>query len=186
MSRPALYVRHPGFCLLLLFNIVMKTLYLIRHAKSSWSYRQLDDFDRPLNDRGRRDVVRMGNYLASRIPPPALMVASTASRALYTSLFLADAWGIPEERVHLEPTLYHADEEEILEVVREYGRGEILALTGHNPGMTGLANELCGKWTENIPTCGVMGINFDIDHWEQIGERKGVQSFFYFPKNIVK
>ena len=163
----------------------MKTLYLIRHAKSSWSFNQLDDFNRPLGPRGRKDVIKIGKYISKNISSPDLMITSTASRAFYTSLFLADAWDYSEEDLILEPALYHADEEEILDTIREYGHDHsVIAVAGHNPGFTDIANELLKKYIENIPTCGIMGVSFDIDSWEEIGEKTGKQQFFIYPKGL--
>lgn len=163
----------------------MKTLYLIRHAKSSWSFSQLDDFSRPLGSRGRKDVLRVGHYLAKNISRPDLIVTSTASRAFYTALFLADSWNYDEETIIPEPQLYHADEEEILEIIREYGGNhQILAIAGHNPGFTDIAFELQNQYIDNLPTCSVLGITFDIDSWEDIGTKKGKQQFFIYPKGL--
>ncbi|MBV6647992.1 MAG: histidine phosphatase family protein [Cyclobacteriaceae bacterium] len=160
----------------------MKTLYIIRHAKSSWSFRQLDDFSRPLGERGRRDVLRMGKYLGANVKKPDVLITSTASRAFYTSLFLADAWSIPEEEIVLEPGLYHADGEEALEIIRDYPNANCVAIAGHNPGFTGLTNELSDQHIANIPTCGVVGISFDSDSWDDLG--KGNLLFFHYPKGI--
>lgn len=163
----------------------MKTLYLIRHAKSSWSFVQLDDYARPLGLRGRRDVKKMAQFAARHIAAPQLLITSPASRAFYTALFMADGWEYPEEKISLEPALYEADEEEMLEVIRQNGGDEqILAIVGHNPGMTDLANELSGESIENIPTGSICAIEFDIEVWEEIGSKKGIKKFLYLPKNL--
>lgn len=163
----------------------MKTLYLIRHAKSSWTFNQLDDFSRPLGEKGRKDVRKMAQFVSRHVEPPEMIVTSSASRAFYTALHLADGWEYEEGKMILEPALYHAEEEELLEVIREYGgTHSILALVGHNPGFTNLYNELTGDWIDNLPTCGIAAITFETDDWEEIGSKKGVKKFIHMPKNL--
>ncbi len=162
----------------------MKTLYIVRHAKSSWSFNQLDDFNRPLGKRGRKDVIKMSKFMASHHPCPDQFICSPASRAFYTALYLADGWNYPEEEISLEPGLYHADEEEIIELIKNDARGDSLAIFGHNPGFTDLANILTGNFIGNIPTCSVYGIEFDISQWDDIESVKGRQIAFHTPKNI--
>ena len=161
----------------------MRTLYIIRHAKSSWTYKHLDDYDRPLGVRGRNDVLRMAKFLSKEISAPEKIVSSPASRAFYTALFLADAWGVQEELVELEAGLYHADEEEIIDIIMGQS-AEILAITGHNPGFTDIVNELTNTSLSNLPTCGIFGISFDIDDWTELEIGKGKQLFYYTPKSI--
>lgn len=163
----------------------MKTLYLIRHAKSSWSFKQLDDFSRPLGIRGRKDVIKVGKHLAKNVSKPDGMITSPASRAFYTTLFLADSWGFPEDSIQLEPELYHADEEEIIETIHEYGSNHsILAIAGHNPGFTDLANSLQTSYIDNLPTCCVMGITFNTENWEDVGRIQGKKQFIIYPKSL--
>jgi len=162
----------------------MKTLYIIRHAKSSWSFNQLDDFNRPLGKRGRKDVLEMGKHVASKHTCPNQFITSSASRAFYTALHYADSWGFPEQEISIEPALYHADEDEIIELIKNDAREDKLAIFGHNPGFTGLANLLTGKYIDNIPTCAVYVIEFDIREWDDIENVKGKQIAFYKPKNI--
>jgi phosphohistidine phosphatase len=163
----------------------MKTLYLIGHAKSSWAFQQLDDFNRPLGLKGRKDVRKMAQFAARHIPAPELIISSSASRAFYTALFMADEWEYEEEKIALEPALYHADEEETLEVIREYGAEQsIIAIVGHNPGLTDVYNILTGDHLDNLPTSGIASIAFNIDEWDEIGLKPGEKKFIYTPKNL--
>lgn len=162
----------------------MKTLYLIRHAKSSWSF-DLADHDRPLGKRGRKDVFSMSTYLARHQLLPDVLVSSTASRAFYTALHFCDAMGMDERGIVLEKNLYHATPHAILEVVQRVKSGDCLALFGHNPGFTEAANMLCKSSIENVPTCGIVGITFDVYSWPEVAAGKGSQLFFYTPKTIV-
>ncbi|MEP0985499.1 histidine phosphatase family protein [Ekhidna sp.] len=161
----------------------MKTLYLIRHAKSSWAF-DLSDHDRPLGKRGRRDVIKMGQHLVSNQAKPETYISSTASRAFYTALHFCDQLGVDEGRIKLEKSLYHAGANEILAITKSSPNCERLALFGHNPGFTNAANAFANLNFDNIPTCGVVGINFDVKYWKDIAFGEGQLAFFYFPKEI--
>ena len=95
----------------------MKKLYICRHAKSSWSF-DLDDFDRPLGNRGRKDVLKVGQYLEEhQIKKPDLILTSPASRAFYTALFLADHWKYKEEKIVVDQRLYHSSSDAITQLL---------------------------------------------------------------------
>ncbi len=159
----------------------MKTLYLVRHAKSSWTF-DLKDHDRPLGERGRKDVQRMAAFVKKIVPKPDLMITSTASRALYTALAMADAWEYPEESIHLTESLFHAGPSEISKVLSSCGDAHTVALFGHNPGFSDFYNETCKPFIDNISTCGVVGVQYDQSDW--IRPENGKQLFFYTPKNL--
>ncbi len=161
----------------------MKTLFLIRHAKSSWAF-DLGDHDRPLGKRGRKDVIKMGQHLKVHQPKPEILISSTASRAFYTALHICDQIGIDEGQIRLNKDLYHAGSSEILEVIKKAPNCERLAIFGHNPGFTSVANALANLNFDNIPTCGMVGINFDVKYWKDVDFGTGMLSFFYFPKEI--
>lgn len=161
----------------------MKTLYLIRHAKSSWAF-DLPDHDRPLGKRGRKDVSRMGQHLAKNQPHPESLISSTASRAFYTALYMCDQMGIDEGEIRLNKKLFHAGSSEILEVVKSAPSCNVLAVFGHNPGFTDCANRLANTHIDNVPTCGIVGISFAINSWQDVDFGKGEQLFFYYPKGI--
>ncbi|WP_425392646.1 SixA phosphatase family protein [Ekhidna sp.] len=161
----------------------MKTVYLIRHAKSSWSF-DLNDHDRPLGKRGRKDVIKMGKHLGEHQPKPEVLISSTASRAFYTALHICDQIGIDEGHIRLDKNLYHAGAAEILKKIKEAPNCDRLALFGHNPGFTSAANALANLDFDNVPTCGMVGINFNVKYWKDVEFGSGMLSFFYFPKEI--
>ncbi len=161
----------------------MKTLYIIRHAKSSWSF-ELPDIDRPLGKRGRKDVFKVGHYLASKFTMPQQMITSPASRALHTALFISDLWGYPEEEIQIEPEIYHGSISGMINALSRIHTPDTLALFGHNPGLTDLANELSDASIVNIPTCGVVGIHFNINSWEELSNKKGQHFMFLQPKAL--
>lgn len=162
----------------------MKTLYLIRHAKSSWDDLSLDDSDRPLNERGERDAPRMGKRLKERNVVPDLMITSPAKRALSTCNKIAKILNYPKEAVKVEPKLYHASEDQFLRIVHSINnKHDTVLLFGHNPGLTDFVNKLTGGYIQNIPTCGVAACSFKTETWNEIGWKKATLEFFDFPKN---
>lgn len=161
----------------------MKTLILVRHAKSSWDNPSLSDFDRPLNDRGLRDAPRMGKRLRENSVVPDMLVSSPANRALSTCKIIAEKIQFPAERIQTEKNLYHADENEFLWIVQELpDSASTVMLFGHNPGITYFANSLTKENINNIPTCGVVSCHFDVEHWKQVTWGKGTMNFFDYPK----
>lgn len=161
----------------------MKTLYLIRHAKSSWSF-DLPDHDRPLGKRGRKDVLKMGKFLNEKITKPDVLISSTASRAFYTALYLSDEMGLDEGRIRLTRDLFHAGPETILNVLHQAPNCETFAMIGHNPGFTTVANQLMNSELANIPTCGIVAISFAVSSWSEVQFSSGKQKFFLTPKTI--
>ena len=161
----------------------MKRLYLIRHAKSSWDDPGLADFDRPLNDRGKRDAPRMGRRLAEAGHRPDLLLSSPARRAFSTAKRVARELGFRKDDIVSNRRLYHADESQLLrEVQAQPDEAGSLMLFGHNPGLTGFATLLCRYPFGNVPTCGVVCIDFPVDSWERVAYNQGVLQFYDYPK----
>ncbi len=168
----------------------MRTLFVIRHAKSSWNEPDLADFDRPLNERGKRDAPRMGKRLKERDVHPNIMLSSPARRALSTCRKIAEVIGYARENIKIEPELYHAGEEEILDIVRQLSpSNHTVVLVGHNPGITDFVNSINASrepFIPRVPTCGVVSFSFDVDDWKSIGFGTGEFVFFDFPKNTTR
>jgi phosphohistidine phosphatase len=160
----------------------MKTLYLVRHAKSSWDDPSLDDRERPLNGRGRRNAPVMAQRLAQREVRIDNLVSSPALRALTTAHYLAQGIGFDEESIEIEPQLYFSGVTYMLQRIQAADPVcEHLMLVGHNPDMTSLLNHLCGHQTYNMPTCAIATIEFSGD-WSQISARDGTLVDFDYPK----
>jgi len=159
----------------------------VRHAKSSWKETGLPDFDRPLNERGKKDAPRMGQRLKERQVKTDLMLASPAKRAMSTCKRIAEILAYPEEKIKTDYQLYHADEEEILSIVRNVNdKHDMLMIFGHNPGLTDFVNALSHDHkmeVANIPTCGVVAFSFEVQSWKNIEFGKGDFIFFDYPKN---
>lgn len=163
----------------------MKTLYLVRHAKSSWKYPELSDLERPLNKRGKRDAPIMGRRLQLRSIIPDLMLSSPANRALTTCKVIAKALKYPEHKVATDKNIYHAEAESLLEVVRVVSnKMNSLMLFGHNPGFTDFANALANTDIYNIPTCGVFACEFEVDNWSNVTFGNGKLLFYDYPKKL--
>ena len=162
----------------------MKILYLIRHAKSSWDDPLRDDIDRPLNRRGQRDAPYMGERLTERSLSIKLMLTSPAQRAMSTCVLMADAMGLAPSAIQVNPRLYHAGVDQLMNVVR--GMSEELdsvAVFGHNPGLTDFANQLTViPVTDNIPTCGVVSLRLSAKYWKDVAWKTAELVFFDYPK----
>lgn len=162
----------------------MKTLYIIRHAKSSWAF-DLPDIDRPLARRGREDVMRIAKYLSDNENTPDIMISSPASRAIYTALFIADEWGYAEEDLLVTKKLYHADSETILEVLAKADdEANSVAIFGHNPGFNDLVNFFYDQYIDNLSTGGVFGFSLNIDSWSDIRRAKASKKMEIKPKKL--
>ena len=162
----------------------MKTLTIVRHAKSSWKDHQLSDRERPLNKRGERDAPVMGQRIAAHGIRPSQIISSPAVRAWTTARIVAGELGYPLEFLQREDNLYLASLDNILDVVMSQDDGfNSLMLFGHNPGLTQFANYLQPGITNNLPTAGVLSVSFDSEDWN-LYERPTTELVLYdFPKN---
>lgn len=162
----------------------MKKLIVVRHAKSSWDFPDLDDFDRPLNKRGKNGAIEMGKRIAARGLKPDLLVSSPAKRAISTARRIAQELNFPKKAIVLEPIFYHDTMKDMIAVINAIpGDVNTLMIFGHNPMLTDLVNHLSGSDIFNIPTCGVAEIDFAVNDWEQVQRAKGRLIHFDFPKN---
>lgn len=160
----------------------MKTLFLIRHAKSSWDDAALPDRDRPLADRGRRDVAKMGRRLAERDVKPDLILSSPAMRALATAEVIAKTLDYKLKDIVVNGRLYAGQSDDLLDVIRELGNKlERVMLVGHNPELSELAHHLSSEITP-MPTCAIAEFTFDAKSWSDIGNVKPRQVALDYPK----
>ena len=161
----------------------MKTLYIARHAKSSWDFPELTDIDRPLNGRGNKNAPEMGQRLFKRNIKPDLLLSSPANRAFTTAQKIAQEIGYPLEEISTSQEIYHVGSGELMDIVRGQNDSiNSLMIFGHNPGFTWFANSLTGENIDNIPTCGIVAIEFDVDSWSNIEAGEGKLIFFDYPK----
>jgi phosphohistidine phosphatase len=163
----------------------LKTLLLIRHAKSSWSDPALPDRERPLTARGRRAARKMGRRLAKRTARPDLIVASPAVRALKTARLIARRIGYPRREIGIREGLYACASADLLRTVQSLDDGlQRVMLVGHNPGIEAFARRLC-RYITHMPTCAVAQLAFDTDSWANIGKAALLEMQFDCPKRDV-
>ncbi|MFC9557989.1 SixA phosphatase family protein [Agromyces sp. NPDC056965] len=147
----------------------MKTVLLVRHAKSSWGDPALPDHERPLNHRGRRDAPRAGERLRERGVVPDVIVTSTAVRARSTAAILAQALDLGSDRVVEDGRLYGASPEGLVDIIRALDDElATVMLVGHNPEIGELAFELSDEIAE-MPTCAVAEFRYDVSEWTEVG-----------------
>lgn len=161
----------------------MRRLILVRHAKSSWDYAELSDFERPLNTRGRRDAPAMAKRLAAALQPPVKLVSSPALRAITTAHIFAEAYGIPHLAIRVEPGIYEASHGTLLGLVQQLDDADQqVLLFGHNPGLSELALMLARCTFADLPTCAVATLRFDAASWREVRRGGGVLERYDYPK----
>lgn len=162
----------------------MKTLYILRHAKSSWEFEELSDHDRPLNKRGRSDAQLMGQELAGRGIQPNLIISSPAVRALTTATLIGKEIGYDADDIVVDERIFGAGKEDLLEVVQGAPADvEDLMLVGHNEAITDFANMLTPEHVASLPTTGIVALEFDCKSWYEISKDNANMLFYDFPKN---
>jgi phosphohistidine phosphatase len=161
----------------------MKTLLLLRHAKSSWDDPLLRDFERPLAERGKRDAPRMGKALSERGPLPDFVLCSTAKRARSTMKRFVKAAGITVEP-QMEEGIYEASSPSLMKIVRSLPPTSAVALmVGHNPGFEDLVTRLAVAF-DRMPTAALACVEIDVEAWEDVEDGKGKLVWLLTPKEI--
>lgn len=159
-----------------------KHLFIIRHAKSDWSF-DVSDFDRPLNPRGFKNAPEMAERLEAYAVKPQKLVSSPAKRAITTAQIFAKQLGIPVNEIVSEPGIYEAMPHGLLEIINGLdNREDSVAFFGHNPGFTALVNYLGDKDLYNLTTCGIVHLRFDdTDDWAEISHGTGTNVWYAKP-----
>ena len=162
----------------------MKTIILVRHAKSSWKDLSLEDFDRPLNKRGKRNAPFMGEKLKARHIMPDLILSSPAKRARKTATAIAKAIAYPKKKIIFDDNMYHASATYLFKMVRNLDdQHETSMLFGHNPDLNNVANMwLKQNPVHNMVTTGVYCIKFNVNQWQEVRQGKGESVFYDYPK----
>jgi len=164
---------------------VMKSLYLLRHAKSSWSEPGLGDQQRPLNKRGLHDAPLMGSRFQGRGESLDGILASTATRARNTAELFAGQCGYDANSIEIEADLYFVGSGSVEEVILHLDdRLQAIMLVFHNPDITGFVNSIDYDFhVDNLPTCGLIKLNCDIARWRDWSRANTAFDYFDFPKN---
>jgi len=164
----------------------MKTVHLIRHAKSSHDDPSLRDQDRPLSARGRRDAPVMGARMHDAGLRFDVLYSSPATRAVETATLLVAAMGGAEHQITVVDELYHADKHELVAFLRQRPANlTSIGLVLHNPTITSLANLLGDLEVENVPTCAICSISIDVGRWADVGDPAGHTFRFDRPKDAL-
>lgn len=160
----------------------MKTLYIVRHAKSSWKYEGIDDIDRPLKKRGIKDAHMMSEILKETVKRPDVFVSSSANRALHTGIIFSNTFKYPLANLKISKSLYSFSDGYLVKTIRALDDGFDSAIVfSHNHGINDFVNSYGNEFINNVPTCGIVGIKFDTDHWKSI--KRGKTFLIDFPKD---
>ncbi len=161
----------------------MKTLYVARHAKSSWEHAGLDDHDRPLLEKGKKRTRKIIEYLLSQDVTFDFIISSTAVRAAETAVFIAKACNYPLDEIKFDPAIYHANAKAIFDQFLDLDDAyKSVLIVGHNPTFTNFVNHFMKPPIDWLPTSGVVCIRFDTDKWDQISVAPHQVVFAAFPK----
>ena len=167
------------------FKYKMKKLYIIRHAKSSWKDMTLDDFDRPLNTRGKLNAPLMGKRLKKKKVVPDIILSSPALRAKTTAKIIAKKVKYFKDIMYKQE-IYDAFPSDLHKILKKVdNKNSVVFLFGHNPELNMLAERYI-DFEENIVTCGVVEIEFDCDDWKEIGRKNAKLISFDYPKRVEK
>jgi len=161
-----------------------KKLLLIRHAKSDWGDAGLTDFNRPLNPRGIKASAEMAQRIKMQQLIPEKLVTSPALRAFTTSEIMAKTWGKDVDLIEKYSKIYEASVVDLLSIVNGFDDAcDSTSLFGHNNAITDLAVYLTDQDIFNIPTCGVVLIEFPFNSWQLVSKHTGSVIMYDFPKN---
>lgn len=160
----------------------MKSLLLVRHAKSSWDF-DLEDFDRPLNQRGLNDAPAMAKTLLKSGVKIDGFVSSPAKRALTTATFFAEAYDKKQKDIITIPSLYEPSVQAFYSAITSFDDNyETIAVFSHNPEITNFANRLTSYSIDEMPTCAILGLKVDSEKWSEFSSAKKDFWFFDYPK----
>lgn len=159
----------------------MKTIYIVRHAKSSWEYQGIKDMDRPLKKRGINDAYLVSAILKEKIPKPDAFITSSAIRALSTAVVFCNNFGFPLSNLKINRSLYNFSDGYLVKTIKALDDEFDSAIVfSHDHGINDFVNKFGSESIAHVPTCGVIGIQFDNNHWKSI--KKGTTVLKEFPK----
>jgi len=161
----------------------MKSILIIRHAKSSWDSIDVSDFDRPLNDRGKEDAPKMAKRLLERHVSIDAYISSSAKRARKTAALFIKEFDGDKDQIILVPELYLAGPEAFYDAIAKApASAKTIAVFSHNPGITEFANDLTDVRIDDMPTCAIFAVKADIKNWSEFKDAEKQYWFFDYPK----
>lgn len=165
---------------------IKKTLFLIRHAKSSWDDPSQADFQRTLNNRGLKDSPLMATLIKGKNIIPDLIITSPAVRALATAEIFALEFNYDKKKIIIDVRIYEAAMRDLITTIREItDENNTVMLFGHNPGLSAIANLLGNKLLPEMPTCAIVGIELKINSWKEVEKDCGEIILFEYPKKSI-
>lgn len=163
----------------------MKTLYIVRHAKSSWNYPELSDEERPLLEKGKKRTRKIIEFLREKEVKVNQIISSHAERALETARIIGHGIDYPPENIIISRQIYHATADQLFDQFFDMSdEVESLMIVGHNPTLTNFANIFLDDKIEWLPTSGVVSISFDTNIWINLPAVKGETNFIVYPKML--
>ena len=164
----------------------MKTIYIARHAKSSWDAIDIPDEQRPLLEKGRKKTKKVIDYLQDNHIKIDYIISSHAVRAHETARILAHGLKYPVENIKIDSHIYYADGDSILNQFYDLPDSyDSVMIVGHNPSLTDFVNLFLKTPIENLPTSGVVSFSFETDHWEKVPVASRKTNFILFPKEMT-
>lgn len=161
----------------------MKTVCFIRHAKSSWKDESLRDIDRPLNKRGKRDAPFMAKLLRGKQVVADAIISSPANRAFTTATHFAEAMKIKKKDIIVKKGIYEAYAADVIKIVQQVdNQYDTILVFGHNPTFTTIANQFTDDYIANVPTCGIIQIDAQVESWQYFSRENARLTQFYYPK----
>ncbi len=163
----------------------MKTLTIVRHAKSDWANDTLHDAHRPLNERGYMDANVIAKQTVKKIEKPDYWLTSPAIRAYSTAIIFANAFKFDAEKIVIKQKIYEATVKNLKQIVSAIPDNyKHVILFGHNPSLTNYFNEISDSFADNIPTCGVLHLTSPANKWKEFSNTKLQNDFYLYPKEI--
>lgn len=163
----------------------MKTIYILRHAKSSWDFPHLTDEERPLIDKGRKRTRLINEYLIRNNITVDLIISSHAVRALDTAKIVARAIGFPTEDIWINKMVYHSNDESLMNQFYDLSDDiNSVMVVGHNPTLTNFVNLFLDEKIEWLPTSGLVSISFHTDQWINLSQAKFTSNFVITPSKL--
>ncbi len=162
----------------------MKTVYIVRHAKSSWQHKELEDIDRPLKKRGILDAHLISKKLSEKIAKPDIFLSSSANRALHTAMIFAENFHFPLSNFVIKKSLYSFSDGYLVKTIMALDDAlDSAIIFSHDHGINTFVNKYGNQEIAHVPTAGVIGIQFDTAHWKSIKPKKGKTTLVAFPKS---
>ena len=163
----------------------MKTIYIVRHAKSSWDEVDLPDDQRPLTEKGKKRTLKVINYFLENRIKVDYIISSHAVRAHETAKILANGLKYPAGQIKIDPAIYHASGDNLIDLFYELPDNiSSVMIVGHNPTLTDFANLFLKPPIEDLPTSGVVSLTFETGHWKEIPRSVKRTNFILFPKDL--